>query len=152
MKLNVKVKKLHSDAVIPEFKTNGAAGFDLVAIEDVILMPPRISDMKIIHSFEVVGTGLAFEIPQGYELEIRSRSGLAFKNNVYAYNGTIDADYRGEVKLQLTNLSKLPYYISKGDRVAQGIVKQIEQCQFYEVDELSETGRGDGGFGSTGRH
>lgn len=150
MKLNVKIKKLHQDAVIPEYKTTGAAGFDLVAVEDAVLLPPRISDMKIIHSYVAVGTGLGFEIPEGYELEIRSRSGLAFKNNVYAYNGTIDADFRGEVKLQMTNMGTESFTIKKGDRIAQGIIKPIEQAHFVEVDELSSTARGAGGFGSTG--
>lgn len=139
--MNVNIKKLHPKAVIPEYKTVGAAGFDLVAVEDVVAFPMNPVS---------VGTGLAFEIPVGYELEIRSRSGLAFKSNVYAYNGTVDSDYRGEVKIQLTNMGNTVFLIEAGDRIAQGIIKPIQQVKFVEIDSLSETERGEKGFGSTG--
>lgn len=139
--MNVNIKKLHPKAVIPEYKTVGAAGFDLVAVEDVMAFPMNPVS---------VGTGLAFEIPVGYELEIRSRSGLAFKSNVYAYNGTVDSDYRGEVKIQLTNMGNTVFLIEAGDRIAQGIIKPIQQVKFVEIDSLSETERGEKGFGSTG--
>lgn len=170
--LDVKVKKLNDEAIIPEYKTLGAAGFDLHITEDVTVPPNRVlvkyvgegrdddalfdlSDFEFVlanDNHAVVGTGLAFEIPVGYELEIRSRSGNVFKDiKVFAYNGTIDSDYRGEVKILLTNLGKEAVTFKKGDRVAQGIIKRIEQVNFIEADELSDTERGEDGFGSTGR-
>jgi dUTP pyrophosphatase len=169
--MDIKVKKLHPDAIIPEYKTLGAVGFDLHITEDVTIPPNRVvvkyvgegNDKDIPFNFDdfefvlandnhaVAGTGLAFEIPIGYELEIRSRSGNVFKDiKVFAYNGTIDSDFRGEVKLLLTNLGKEAVTFKKGDRVAQGIIKRIEQVNFIEADELSSTDRGDKGFGSTG--
>jgi dUTP pyrophosphatase len=156
MRLNVKVKKLHPDAVVPFYATSGAAGFDLVATEDAILLPSwtekdeEVGELYPVFEPKAIGTGLAFEIPPGYELEIRGRSGLAFKHNVLSFNGTIDADYRGEVKLLLYNMGDEVFFVSKGDRVAQGIIKPIEQALFREVTELSDTDRGVGGFGSTG--
>lgn len=171
--MEIKVKKLHEDAIIPEYKTIGAAGFDLHITEDVTIPANKIIIKSRPISYEdryeepslsglefelsndnhaVVGTGLAFEIPVGYEMEIRSRSGNVFKDiKVFAYNGTIDSDYRGEVKILLTNLGKQDVTFKKGERVAQGILKRIEQAHFVEAEELSETDRGTGGFGSTGR-
>ena len=168
--MEIKVKKLHEDAIIPEYKTIGAAGFDLHITEDVTIPANRVLVQYVgegrgedsqfdMSNFEfvlandnhaVVGTGLAFEIPAGHELEIRSRSGLGFNHKVMAFNGTIDSDYRSEVKLLITNLGKEPITFKKGDRVAQGIIKRVEQVNFIEADELSKTERGEGGFGSTG--
>ncbi|MEV2558564.1 dUTP diphosphatase [Paenibacillus larvae] len=150
--MEVKIKKLHPDAVIPEYATAGAAGFDLVALEDVIIEP---GDVKTIR------TGLAFEIPVGYELQIRPRSGVSLKTKLRQPNsvGTIDSDYRGEVQLMFENtLTKLAhlnvklasYLIQKGDRLAQGIIAPVERAKFTVVDELSDTTRGAGGFGHTG--
>lgn len=150
--MEIKIKKIHPDAVIPEYATAGAAGFDLVALEDVILEP---GDVKTIR------TGLAFEIPVGYELQIRPRSGVSLKTKLRQPNsvGTIDSDYRGEVQLMFENtLTKLAhlnvklasYLIQKGDRLAQGIIAPVERAKFTVVDELSGTERGAGGFGHTG--
>lgn len=144
--LEVKVKKLSDDAVIPEYKTKGAAGFDLATNED-ILIPSNTSNFNS----AIAGTGLAFEIPEGYELEIRGRSGNAFKYRVFSFNGTIDADYRGEVKLLLMNFGDKSITFKKGERVAQGVIKKIDQVKFVEVDELSDTDRGENGLGSTGK-
>ncbi|AHD06474.1 dUTP diphosphatase [Paenibacillus larvae] len=150
--MEIKIKKIHPDAVIPEYATAGAAGFDLVALEDVIIEP---GDVKTIR------TGLAFEIPVGYELQIRPRSGVSLKTKLRQPNsvGTIDSDYRGEVQLMFENtLTKLAhlnvklasYLIQKGDRLAQGIIAPVERAKFTVVDELSGTERGAGGFGHTG--
>lgn len=157
-KIRVRVKKLHPDAVIPEYKTEGAAGFDLVAVEDVLI---NRGETKLVR------TGLAFEIPPGYELQIRPRSGLSLETPLRIANapGTVDSDYRGEVKIIVTNIA--PYdedledeyyigsesnfeYIEKGTRIAQGVIAPVFRAEFEEVDELSGTERGAGGFGSTG--
>lgn len=157
--MNVMVKKLHPDAIIPEFKTGGAAGFDLHTTEDITIPPNRVivkrtdTDLEFElanDNYAIAGTGLAFEIPDGYELEIRGRSGLAFNYRVTSYNGTVDSDYRGEVKLLLFNNGNQTITFKKGERVAQGIIKKIEQVNFIEADNLSETDRGIKGFGSTG--
>lgn len=143
--IRVRVKKLREDAVIPEYKTEGAAGFDLVAAEDVTINAGETV---------TVPTGLAFEIPEGYELQIRPRSGLSLKTPLRIANspGTIDSDYRGEVKIIITNTGQCDdyYNIYKGDRIAQGVIVPVMRAEFEEVDELSETSRGYGGFGSTG--
>ncbi len=143
-RMEVKVKRLTEDAILPAYQSAGAAGFDLHSIEDEII---KLESGRSI----VVGTGLAFEIPEGFELEIRGRSGYAFKYRVLAFNGTIDSDYRGEVKLLIFNMGPSRIMICKGDRVAQGVIKRIEQADFVEATELSETVRGAGGLGSTGR-
>lgn len=141
--MNVNVV-LGKDAVAPFYATKGAAGFDLSASEDVIIAPKDKA---------IVGTGLFFEIPEGYELQIRPRSGNAAKYGVTVLNtpGTIDSDYRGEVKVILFNAGKQPFPIKTGDRIAQGVVSRIFQLKFEFVKELSETERGEGGFGSTGK-
>lgn len=170
--VDVKIQKLNDDAIVPEYKTLGAAGFDIHITEDITVPANTVvvqyvgngydeADTFDLSDFEfslsndnhaVVGTGLAFEIPFGYELELRSRSGNVFKDiKIFAYNGTVDADFRGEVRILLTNLGKEAVTFKKGDRVAQGIIKRIEQVNFMEADKLSDTERGDGGFGHTGR-
>lgn len=100
----------------------------------------------------MVPTGLFFEIPQGYEVQVRPRSGLAVKNGVTCLNtpGTIDSDYRGEIKVILINLGQKPFTVKNGDRIAQIVVSPVEQASFCKVDVLSSTERGEGGFGSTG--
>lgn len=158
--MEVKIKKLHEDAVVPFFATKGAAGFDLVALEYAVISKPVAECIPYVNTLEdadfvyidsvVISTGLAFEIPEGYELEVRSRSGLGFKQGVLAFNGTVDSDYRGEVKIKLFNLGENDFLVEKGMRIAQGIIKKIEQVKFVEVDELSSTDRGEGGFNSTG--
>jgi dUTP pyrophosphatase len=144
MKVRVKIKKLHEDAVIPQYQTTGAAGFDFHAIEDM-----EIPTRKIV----LVKTGLSMEIPEGYELQVRPRSGMSLKTKMRIANspGTIDSDYRGEICIIMENmgmLGALPYDIKKGDRIAQGVVCPVYQAVFVE-DELSETERGEKGFGST---
>lgn len=132
-------------AVIPEYKTAGAAGADLCALLNESLTIPA-------GKFAMVPTGLFFEIPEGYEVQVRPRSGLAAKNGVTVLNtpGTIDSDYRGEIKVILINLGELDFTINSGDRIAQMIVAPVTQATFSITDSLSETERGAGGFGSTG--
>ena len=138
--MQVKFKKLHPDAIVPTYGTEHAAAFDLYALEDVQAATRA-----------VVRTGLAFEIPKGYAMFIKPRSGLAFNQGVEAFQGTIDSDYRGEVKVLLTNGNSEHYIrVVKGDRIAQAIVLPLPRITFQEVTELSDTFRGAGGFGSTG--
>lgn len=142
--MRIEVKKLSADAQIPAYQTAGAAGFDLHANEELILHPGER---------EMVGTGLAFAIQEGYEVQVRPRSGLAAKHGITCLNspGTVDSDYRGEIKVILINHGQEPFSIKKGDRIAQGVIKQVVQAVFEEKEELSETLRGTGGFGSTGK-
>lgn len=143
--MNIKIKRVRTGAVLPGYQTAQAAGFDFHAaiIEPVIIKP---------NETVVLPTGLAVELPAGFELQIRSRSGLAFKHNIAMVNGvgTIDADFRGEMSVKLINLGKIDFMVEPGMRIAQGIVSKHERVIWREVDELSETDRGTGGFGSTG--
>ena len=136
----------HSKHPLPAYETEGSAGMDLRAnLEADILLKPleRI----------LVPTGLFIEIPAGYEAQIRPRSGLAIRHGITLLNtpGTIDADYRGEIKIILVNLSTEEFVIRNGERIAQMIVAAHEMAEWIEVDELAETGRGAGGFGHTGK-
>ncbi len=142
--MKLKIKKLNPEALIPSYQTSLAAGFDLHSIEDYILKP---MERKLIK------TGLAFEIEKGYEVQIRPRSGLAYKHGITVLNspGTVDADYRGEIMVLLINLGNEIFEIKKGDRIAQAVVASVIQAEFEEVSELSATKRGKGGFGSTGK-
>ena len=142
--MKLKIKKLSPDAIIPAYQTEFAAGFDLHSIEDYVL---KRGERKLIK------TGLAFEIEPGYEVQIRPRSGLAFKHGITVLNtpGTIDADYRGEIMVLLINLGEEDFEIKKGDRIAQAVIAPVIQAEFEEVDKLSVTKRGKGGFGSTGK-
>ena len=143
--MNIKVKKLYKDVVLPEYKTSGAAAFDFESMIDIIINP---------NETKIIPTGLAFEIPDGYELQVRPRSGLSAKTKLRVSNspGTIDSDYRGEVCIILDNISSEEIYtINKGERIAQGVISKIEKITFEEVEELSETERGEAGFGSTGK-
>ena len=132
-------------AIIPEYKTSGAAGADVCAF---------LSEPVVIKSgeFAMIPTGLSFAIPEGYEIQVRPRSGLAAKNGVTVLNtpGTIDSDYRGEVKVILINHGKDAFTVNNGDRIAQLIVAPVTQGVFEKTDELDSTERGEGGFGSTG--
>jgi dUTP pyrophosphatase len=144
--LKVKIKKLHEDAVIPQYQTTGAAGFDFHAIEDM-----EIPTRKTV----LVKTGLSMEIPEGYELQVRPRSGMSLKTKMRIANspGTVDSDYRGEICIIMENMSMLgalPYDIKKGDRIAQGVICPVFQATFIE-DELNESERGEKGFGSSGK-
>lgn len=143
-KVNLKVKLLRDNAVMPSYATNGAAGFDLSSVEVVNVLPQK--------SY-LIPTGLSVEIPEGYELQIRPRSGLSFKTHIRIANspGTIDSDYRGELMVLVTNTHMTnAYKINIGDRVAQAVLAPVTIANFILVDELSETERGEGGFGSTG--
>lgn len=141
----VKVKQLHPDAIVPIYKSELAAGFDLAAyLEEPITLKPN--------EIRLIKTGLAVEIPKGFEMQIRPRSGLALKHGISVLNspGTIDADYRGEVGVILINLGSESFAIRHGDRIAQGVIKRVKTVWFEVVEELSETKRGSSGFGSTG--
>jgi dUTP pyrophosphatase len=146
-KMKVQIKKLSPDAVIPEYKTSGASGFDLVALEDIEILPGETKMIK---------TGLAFSVPEGFELQVRPRSGTSLKTPLRVANspGTVDSDYRGECCVIMTNTSKMliTQCIKKGDRVAQGVICPVVRAEFEVVEDLSETVRGAGGFGSTGKH
>lgn len=150
---NILVKKLHPDAIIPKYQTAGASGFDLHALEDVLLMPGET---------HLVRTGLSFEIPPNTELQIRPRSGLSAKTKLRIANapGTVDEDYRGELKVIIENTTSRYFgivpnsfggiEIKKGDRIAQAVLCPIIRALIEEVTEINETSRGNGGFGSTG--
>lgn len=139
----VKVKKLSSLARVPAYHSLGAAGFDLHSIDDIVIMP---GDTKLI------GTGLAFELEPDVELQVRPRSGLSAKTGIRVANspGTCDSDFRGEVKVILHNTGTHPFTVSVGDRIAQGVIVPVYRAVFEE-SELSESERGSGAFGSTGK-
>jgi dUTP pyrophosphatase len=139
----LKIKKLVANAELPKYMTKGAAGFDLASTSHKIIPPGETV---------LVGTGLAMAIPEGYEVQIRPRSGLSCNTLLRIPNspGTIDSDYRGEVKVPLWNASDESILIFQGERIAQGVFKPVEQATIELVDELDETARGAGGFGHTG--
>ncbi|TNE32273.1 MAG: dUTP diphosphatase [Alphaproteobacteria bacterium] len=143
----VQVKRLpHGEGLdLPRYATPGAAGMDVVSAEEVTLAPG---------ARHAVATGLALAIPQGYEIQVRPRSGLALKHGITVPNtpGTIDSDYRGELKIILINHGSEPFPIVRGDRVAQLVLAPVTQAAWDVVDELDDTERGAGGFGSTGGH
>ena len=145
--VKVQVKRLPNGVglELPRYATEGAAGMDVVSAETVTLAPG---------ARHPVATGLALAIPQGYEIQVRPRSGLALKHGVTVPNtpGTIDSDYRGELKVIMINHGAEPFPIARGDRVAQLVLAPVTQAAWDEVDELQETARGEGGFGSTGGH
>lgn len=143
MKINI---VNHSNHPLPIYETSASAGMDLRAsIDQPIVLNPL--------ERKLIPTGLFIELPVGYEAQVRPRSGLAFKHGIGVLNspGTIDADYRGEIKVILVNLSNNPFTIENGERIAQMIIAKHEQAQWIEVNELNETERGAGGFGSTGK-
>ena len=143
--LELKILKCHKEAQIPTYQTEGAAGMDLCAALD---------EPCTIEPFErkLIPTGIKVEIPMGYELQVRPRSGLSIKAGITLVNcvGTIDEDYRGEICVPMINLSNTSYTINSGDRIAQMILAKVPKATIVEVSELSETQRGEGGFGSTG--
>lgn len=169
--MNVKIKKLSEHAVIPKYAKQGDSGFDLVAVEDVIIDPGQTMKVPV---------GLAFEIPKGFELQIRQRSGITSNTPLRVQFGTVDSGYRGEVSVTVDNMIRdrlsldseysglyafgtnnqtvelngkrplLTYVVHKGDRIAQGVIAPVIKAVFEEVEELSESERGDKGFGSTG--
>lgn len=135
-----------SNNALPAYETASSAGMDLRAFvdTDVVLKP---------FERKLIPTGLYIELPDGYEAQIRPRSGLAIKSGITVLNspGTIDADYRGEIKVILINLSQDDFTIKSGDRICQMVIAKHEKAEFVEVDEISETERGAGGFGHTGK-
>lgn len=142
--VDVKVRKVNPEAIIPVYQKEGDSGFDLRAIKDVVIYGGQTV---------VVKTGLAFEIPKGYEMQIRPRSGLARDTPLIIPNspGTIDSGYRGEVGIILHNTADgMAYTVHVGDRIAQGVIAPVVRARFVEVDELAESDRGKGGYGSTG--
>ena len=146
MKLRTKIKRVR-DVELPRYAKPGDSGFDLVAAEDTIIWPGET---------KVIQTGLALEIPPGYELQVRPRSGMTRNTKLRVVLGTVDSGYRGEVGVLVDN-TEIPkaanmqaYVIEKGTRIAQGVIAPVVTAHFVEVDELSESDRGTGGFGSTG--
>jgi dUTP pyrophosphatase len=133
-----------ADLPLPAYATDGAAGMDVVSAEEVTIAPG---------TRHAVATGFAIAIPAGYEVQVRPRSGLALKHGVTCLNtpGTIDSDYRGEVKVILANLGSDPFVIARGDRIAQLVPAPVQRAALTEVEALDDTTRGTGGFGSTGR-
>lgn len=153
VKTNIlKVKRLHSNAKVPEYMTSGSSAFDIKACQDYIIPCWNTYNRCNGTDIVMVRTGLAFEIPDGYELELRQRSGLSLKYPNYIVNspGTIDADYRGEIFVAVVNRSSDDWHIKTGDRIAQIIFRQVTVAIFQEVDELNKTQRNDGGYGHTG--
>jgi dUTP pyrophosphatase len=140
--MKIKIVKVKDDIELPQYQTKGSAAVDLHSTIDKVLQA------KTIHS---IPTGLRVEIPDGYELQIRQRSGLAKKGVIVPNSpGTIDSDFRGEMHILLLNLSTEDIEIKKGDRIAQAVLNKFEKIDWEEVEELSETERGSDGFGSTG--
>ncbi len=145
--MKVKIKKLRPDAIVPTYATNGSACFDLYASDEVlyeVLRGPFPSSPLI------VNTGLCFEIPEGYFMQILSRSGLAFNHGYTVFPGVIDSDYRGAVMVKMMGENFGGPRIRNGDRIAQAIILPVIRIAFEETDEVSGTERGTGGFGSTG--
>ncbi len=147
--LELLVNRLPGNEDLPmlQYMTEHAAGMDIVAAvkEEMILLPGET---------KLIPTGLKIAVPNGYEAQVRPRSGLALKKNIGVLNspGTIDSDYRGEVGIILSNFGKEPFAVNRGDRIAQMVIAPVVQVKIVEVNELSETARGAGGFGSTGGH
>ncbi|WRG06419.1 dUTP diphosphatase [Helicobacter pylori] len=141
--MKIKIQKIHPNALIPKYQTDGSSGFDLHAVEEVMIKP---------HSVGLVKIGICLSLEAGYELQVRTRSGLALNHQVMVLNspGTVDNDYRGEIKVILANLSDKDFKVQVGDRIAQGVVQKTYKAEFIECEQLDETLRGSGGFGSTG--
>jgi len=145
MSFQIKIKREISghDLELPSYQTSGAAGMDVRAAQDLTLEVGQTA---------LVPTGFSLEIPPGFEAQLRPRSGLAAKFGITLLNspGTIDADFRGEIQVILTNLGQLPFQIVRGDRIAQMVFAKFERAEFFEVETLENSARGRGGFGSTG--
>lgn len=143
--MQVKIRKVRDDAIIPDYQTEHAAAMDVHACMDA---PMTLQPL----GRAMVPTGLAFELPEGTEMQVRARSGMSIKHGMTMINGigTIDADYRGELNILMINLSQEPFTIEPGMRVAQLLVSRYEKVDWEAVDTLSESARGAGGFGSTG--
>src|SRR5574344_852834 len=142
----LKIKRLPHNEILPEYKTEGAAGMDLcAAISESIVLKPL--------ERKLIPTGLVIELEHGYEAQVRPRSGLSIKHGITLINciGTVDEDYRGEICVPMVNLSNETYTIQPKERIAQMVISKVEQAKIEVVTELSETNRGEGGFGSTGK-
>jgi dUTP pyrophosphatase len=145
MEIKIKILPNANGLSLPKYATEQSAGMDLMAAieKSIVLYPLKTA---------VIHTGVCIELPKGYEMQIRPRSGLAFKHGITILNspGTIDSDYRGEIKVLLINLGGETYEVHKGDRIAQGVVSKYEQVKLVSMQTLGDTDRGVGGFGSTG--
>ena len=144
--VRVLIKKLDPRVILPSYKTNGASGMDLMAfVKEKIVIKPQTSAL--------IPTGLSIAFSENYEIQIRPRSGLAAKNNISVLNtpGTIDSDYRGELKIIIFNHSKHDFVVNNNDRIAQMVLTPIAKMELEEANELPKTLRGEGGFGSTGK-
>jgi dUTP pyrophosphatase len=157
----IKIKRLTETAKVPKYETPGSSGFDLVIDSFDFLFNAHIPNQVGSHfhndvlkltpmSRVLAKTGLAMEIPEGFELQVRPRSGNSLKKGLHVAFGTVDSDYRGEIGVIITNLSNYTIPLAIGDRVAQGVITIVHQASFQEEEELSSTERGEGGFGSTG--
>ena len=143
---NIRIKRLTPRAVLPKYQTEHAAGLDLhAAVEDAVTLEPG--------AIELITCGFSMAVPEGYEAQVRPRSGLATKYGISMPNapGTIDADYRGEVKVPLINLGRAPFTVEPHMRIAQMVFAPVVRCAIVEVDSLDQTARGADGFGSTGQ-
>lgn len=144
--IEIKLTRLpHGEGLpLPRYASEDAAGLDVTAAEELTIQPGQR---------HAVATGFAIEIPRGFEVQVRPRSGLAFKHGITCLNtpGTIDSDYRGEVKVILVNLGQEPFEVRRGERIAQLVPAPVLRANFVEVGELGDTARGSGGFGSTGQ-
>lgn len=141
--MSFNIKRINENAIVPLYQSKGASCFDFHSCENIVILPGQVV---------AVNTGLGFDIPEEYEIQVRSRSGLALKRNVFVLNspGTVDSDYKGEVKVILCNASNQNFSIAIGDRIAQGAVCKVERPFWNVVTELQESERGSEGFGSTG--
>lgn len=143
MSIKIKFQKIKENVIIPHYEHPGDSGMDIYSCEDNLLLP---GERKLI------STGLKVEIPEGYEMQIRSKSGLAINSGISTLNspGTVDSGYRGEICVILINHSKEDFQVKKGQKIAQAVISKVEQADIETSEELSETSRGEGGFGSTG--
>ncbi len=141
--MKIKIKKLNENAKLPTYAHQGDAGMDLYASDDVIMNPGEVVS---------VPTGLAFEIPEGFVGLIWDKSGLSLKQGLKTMGGVIDSGYRGETKVVITNLGKQPYHIKKHTKIAQMLIQPVSSAEIVEAEELSDSSRATGGFGSSGLH
>jgi dUTP diphosphatase len=141
--MKIKIKKINKEAIVPFYVHKGDAGMDIFSVEEKVIKPKERA---------LISTGLKFEIPFGYEMQIRPKSGLAINYGITVLNtpGTIDSGYRGELKVILFNSSNEDYLVEKKAKVAQAIIATVEEAEIEEVEDICESSRGDGGFGSTG--
>lgn len=150
--MKVRIKRLHPEAILPRYQTDGSAGCDLHARISHYRYSELPGELAIAPGDRVViPTGIAIELPPGYEAQVRPRSGLQLGRGVVGLFGTVDADYRGEISVGLVSLRRQYFTVRHGDRIAQLVIAPVIQAEWEEVDALSETIRGAGGFGSTGR-